>query len=183
MRLAPRAISADEGSALQGNDTLNPSQRHRLLVTCKHIDQLLTNVEQTLDAAASKSVFPEYVGDITPGQRTTIEDHIARLRGELLQVLARQSLAPEEPRISATHAIHVDLTFIEIAITELAPHYMRGYGPVSEQGAKDLHGVIAELQSTVKELHRYLLESSSVNLRNSNDSEAQDPRLFRDEES
>jgi hypothetical protein len=182
--LAARTISADEGSALHENDsTLNPSQRQRLLGTCKHIDRLLGDIEETLNAVASKSAFPEYVGDITPQQRKTIEEHITRLRGQLLRVLARQSLAPEEPRISAAHAIHVGLTFIEIAIAELAPHYMRGYGPVSEQGVSDLHGVIAELQSTVKELHLYLLESSSANLRNSDDSEAEDSHLFRDKES
>jgi len=152
------------------------------LVTCKHIDKLLGNIEETLDAAASRNVFPGYVGDITPQQRKTIENCIARLRGQLLQVLARQSLAPEEPRISASHAIHVGLTFIEIAIAELAPHYMRGYGPVSEQGAADLQGAIAELQSTVKELHRYLLQSSSADQRDSNDASDQDTRRLGNEE-
>jgi len=154
-------MSADEGSGLHKNDiALNPSQRQRLLITCKHIDKLLGDIEGILNAAASRSVFPSYVGDITDPQRRTIEGDIARLRGKLLQVLASQSLAPEQPRISAAHAIHVDLTFIEIAIAELAPHYMRGYGPVSEQGTADLHGVVAELQSTVKGLHRRLFESS-----------------------
>jgi len=46
--------------------TLNPSQRQRLLVTCKHIDSLLGDIEETLNGAASKSVFPSYVGDINP---------------------------------------------------------------------------------------------------------------------
>ncbi len=54
--------------------------------------------------------------------------------------------------------IHVDLTFIDIAIAELAPHYMRGYGPVSEEGAADLNGIVAELQSAIKELTRYMLQ-------------------------
>ncbi|HEY4899314.1 MAG TPA: hypothetical protein VIH91_00715 [Terriglobales bacterium] len=144
--------------------TLNPSQRQRLLITCKHIDKLLGDIEDTLNAAASKSVFPSYIGDITPLQRKTIEDYIGRLRGQLLQVLARHSLAPELPRISATHSIDVGLTFIEIAIAELDPHYMRGYGPVSAEGASDLKGVIAELQSAVKELHRYVLQPGSGEL-------------------
>ncbi len=173
----------EEPELPEQHTTLNPSQRQRLVVTCKHIDHLLRNIEETLNAAASKSVFPDYVADLTARQRKTIEEYIARLRGQLLQVLARQSLAPEDPRISAAHAIHVGLTFIEIAIAELAPRYMRGYGAVSEQGATDLNGVIAELQSTVKELHRYVLESSSARLQSSHDSEAQDPGLFRDEKS
>ena len=57
----------------------------------------------------------------------------------------------------ASHSIDVALTFIEIAIAELDPHYMRGYGRVSDEGATDLYGVVAELQSAVKELHRYIL--------------------------
>src|SRR6266567_547598 len=104
--------------------TLNSSQRQRLLITCKYIDKLLGDVEETLNAAASKSVFPSYIGDITSLQRKTIEDYIARMRGQLLQVLAGQALAPEKPRILESHSIHVGLTFVEIAIAELDPHYM-----------------------------------------------------------
>jgi hypothetical protein len=136
--------------------SLNASQRRRLLITGKHIDHLLGDIEETLNATASKGVFSSYVSDITPMQRETIEDFIAQLRGKLLQVLASQSLAPEEPHISAAHSIEVGLTFIEVAIEELAPHYMRGYGPVSQQGAADLYGIMAELQSVSKELHRYV---------------------------
>jgi GTP-binding protein EngB required for normal cell division len=148
-----------------GHITLNASQRQHLLITCKHIDTLLGNVEETLNTAASKSVFPNYVGDITALQRKTIEDYIARIRGQLLQVLAGQSLAPEPPRISTAHSVHVNLTFVDIAIAELAPHYMRGYGSVSDEGAADLNGIVAELQSAVKELLRYVLQPRIGNLR------------------
>jgi hypothetical protein len=137
---------------------LNPSQRQRLLITCKHIDELLADMEETLNAAASKRIFTSYVDDIPPRQRKTIEEYIAHIRGVLLQVLARQSLAAEEPHISAAHSIHVGLTFIDIAIAELAPRYMRGYGAVSNDAARDLGIAIAELQSTVGELRGYMLQ-------------------------
>jgi len=142
--------------------TLNASQRHRLLITCKHIDGLLGSMEETLNTAASKRIFASYIDDIAPQQRKLIEEYIARIREQLLQVLAGQSLAPEEPGISAAHSIHVGLSFIEIAIAELAPRYMRGYGPVSERAATDLQRMIAELQSVVKELHRYLPQPRSA---------------------
>jgi len=145
--------------------TLNPSQRQHLLITCKHIDKLLGDVESTLNSAASKTVFPNYVNDVTPVQRKTIEDYIARVRGQLLQVLAGQSLAPEKPRVSTIHSIHVNLTFVDIAIAELAPHYMRGYGPISEEGAADLNGIVSELQSAIKELTRYVLQPNTGDLR------------------
>jgi len=144
-----------------GQTTLNAAQRQRLLITCKHIDKLLGDVEATLNAAASRTLFPAYVGDITPSQRKVIEDRIARLRDRLLQVLAGQSLTPETPHISASHSIHVNLTFIDIAIAELAPQHMRGYGPLSQQGAADLNSIVAELQSAIKELSRYVLQPGS----------------------
>ena len=133
---------------------LNASQRQRLLITCKHIDRLLADVEQTLHAAASRSVFPNYVSDIGPRELETIQDRVDRLRQQLLRVLARQSLAPEQPHISATHSIHVNFTFVEIAIAELAPRYMRSYGPVSKEGEAELESIIAELQPVVAELLR-----------------------------
>ncbi len=145
--------------------TLNASQRQRLLITCKHIDKLLGDIEATLNSAASKSVFPSYVADITPIQRKTVEDYIARIRGQLLQVLAGESLAPEPPHISVAHSINVNLTFIDIAIAELAPHYMRGYGPVSDEGAADLNGIVAELESAVKELTQYISRPATGDLR------------------
>ena len=130
--------------------SLNAAQRQHLLITCKHVDKLLGDVESTLNAAASKTVFPNYVNDLTPVQRKTIEDYIARVRGQLLRILSGQSLAPEQPRVTAVHSTHVNLTFVDIAITELAPHYMRGYGPVSEKGAAELNGIVAVLQAAVK---------------------------------
>ncbi|HLI63551.1 MAG TPA: hypothetical protein VKV05_09130 [Terriglobales bacterium] len=135
-----------------GHSSLNASQRQRLLITCKHIDKLLGDIEATLNAAGTNTIFPNYVNDVTPAQRRTIEEYIAHVRDRLLEVLARQSLAPEEPRISARHSIQVNLTFIDIAITELAPRHMRGYGAVSQEGAADLNGIVEELQAAVNEL-------------------------------
>jgi hypothetical protein len=142
--------------------TLNASQRQRLLITCKHIDGLLSDIEATLNTAASKSVFPMHVEDIDPAQRKAIEHHIARMRGQLLQVLAGQSIAPDPPHISAAHSIHVNLTFIDVAIAELAPRYMRGYGAVSEEGAVALNTIVGELESAVKELTHYVLQGGAT---------------------
>lgn len=42
----------------------------------------------------------------------------------------------------ASHVIHTALTFIEIAIEELSPDRMEGYGPVSETGAANARSSI-----------------------------------------
>jgi hypothetical protein len=141
------------------SSSLNPSQRQRLFITCRHIDRLLGDIEATLNATASKTLFPNYIADITTAERATIENDIAAIRAQLLEVLACQSLAPEQPRISAAHSVDVNLTFVEIAIAELAPHYMRGYGAVSAEAAADLHDIAQTLELGVKELHHYVLQT------------------------
>ena len=83
---------------------------------------------------------------------------MAHIRGQLLQALAGQALGPEEPHISAAHSISVNLTFIDIAVAELAPRYVRGYGPVSDEGAADLDRIVNGLQTSVNDLMRFVLQ-------------------------
>ncbi len=127
----------------------DPQQRH-LRVTCQYIDKLLSDVEQVLHAATSPSPFPRYVVDITPAQTRAIEDHIRRLRSQLLRTLAWQHMRPNSPEIPATRAVMTDLAFVDIAIEELKPSYMRGYGAVPEDAVSELNGVVYELRSLVE---------------------------------
>jgi hypothetical protein len=136
--------------------TLNESQQRALRISCAYIDELLNDVEQVLTAAQSKSVFPKYIDDITPAQRKTIEDHIARIRAQVVRVLGGQSIEIDKARITASHAIHTTLTFVEVNIEELSPSRMRGYGEVSRAGAADLNEIRQDLQSVVTALQSYL---------------------------
>jgi hypothetical protein len=133
----------------------DPQQRH-LRVTCQYIDKLLSEIEGVLHAAASKSPFPRYLADIAPAQSRVIEDHIARLRSQLLRTLAWQHMEPNLPDIPATRAVTTDLAFIDIAIEELKPGYMRGYGPVPEDAVSELNGVVHELRSLVEGMERHV---------------------------
>lgn len=141
----------------------DPQQRH-LRVTCQYIDKLLGDIESVLHAAASKSPFPRYVIDITPAQARVVEDHIRRLRSQLLRTLAWQHMKPNPPDIPATRAVMTDLSFIDIAIEELKPGYMRGYGHVAEDAVRELNGVVYELRSLVEGMERYVRQEFGGNL-------------------
>jgi hypothetical protein len=151
-------MSADP--KIRAISSLSDSQQRNLRNACKHMDGLLKEIEAALDPTHTNSAFPKYINDITPVQRKTIEEYLARFRTQLLRILAGQAIQVEEPRIKASHAVHTSLTFIEIAIEELSPSRMRGYGPVSEAGAADLNKVMQDLQSIVKGLHNYVLQSN-----------------------
>jgi hypothetical protein len=143
---------------------LNENQQRRLIITCQYIDKLLGDIEQVLHSATSLSPFPRYVVDITPAQARVIEDYIRRLRSQLLRALDWQHMKPEPPEIPVTRSIMVNLTFIDIAIEELRPSYMRGCGAVPEDAMDELNGVVHELRSLAGSMERYLRQELGTNL-------------------
>jgi GTP-binding protein EngB required for normal cell division len=143
---------------------LNEHQRRRLLVGCEHIDRLLSDVEQILNASTSKSPFPRWSDDTSPVQRKVTKDYIARLRAQLVRVLEGQDIVHPSPTISSIHATRVILNFVDIAAEELKPKYMRGYGELSESTMPELNGIANEIQSMVKKLNIYLAQDLGQDL-------------------
>jgi len=143
---------------------LNEHQKTRLRITCQYIDKLLRDIENILHAATSESPFPRFIVDINPAQVRVIEDHIRRLRSQLVRTIAWQQMKPEPPNIPATRAVLTNLTFVDIAIEELKPHYMKGSGPVPEDAVSELNGVVYELRSLVSGMERYLKQELTTDL-------------------
>ena len=145
---------------------LNDVQQRRLSVTCKYIDNLLCEIEHAMHTAASRSPFPRYVVDVTPAQILLIEDHIALLRAQLLRTLDWQHLKPEQTGITVTRSALTDLAFVDIAIEELKPRYLRGCGAVPEDAVEELNGVIQKLRSLTGSMERCIRQEMSKNLEN-----------------
>jgi GTP-binding protein EngB required for normal cell division len=144
---------------------LNEFQARRLRVTCQYIDKLLSEISEILHASSSKAAFPRFLPDIAPAQSRTIEDYLVRLRARLVRVLDGQGIPRENPSIPASRAVHVALGTIDIAVEELKPHYMHGYGDLPEAAATELNGIVGELRGLVSKLDRYLLEGVGEDLK------------------
>lgn len=145
-----------EPKMIRHQGQLNGSQQRGLLVTCSHIDKSLCDIERALHSATSESPFPRYVVDVTPAQSRAIEGYIHRLRSQLLRTLDWQHMKPEPASVPVTRSMISQLTFIDIAIEELKPRHMRGYGAIPEDAVDGLNGVVGELQSIVGSMERYL---------------------------
>jgi hypothetical protein len=135
---------------------LNDAQRRRLASTCKYIDRLLLDIEHALHPAASQTLFPRYVVDMDAAHIRALEDQIRRFRLQLLRALAWQHMKPEAPESPVTGLLITNLAFVENAIEELKPHYMRGYGAISGDAEDDLNGIIDELRSMAQGMEEYL---------------------------
>jgi GTP-binding protein EngB required for normal cell division len=144
--------------------SLNEAQQRHLLVSIEHADTLLSEIEQILRAASSKTPFPKYRVDVTPAQGKVVDDYIARIRAQMLRVLEGQGIRPSGPQLGAAHSIRVNLAFIRIALTEIGPRYMTGYGAVPESAAAELNGLVAELNALVDKLDGYLAQGLGPDL-------------------
>jgi GTP-binding protein EngB required for normal cell division len=142
---------------VEDSDSLNEHQAHYLLVTCQHIDKILSDIENILNESISQATFPSYCSDLIPAQHKTIRDYITHIRTQLLQILEGQNIEYKNPCIPVSRVIHNRLSSIDIAAEELKPKYMRGYGNLSDSTATELNGIVGELQGLVKRLDRYIL--------------------------
>ena len=143
---------------------LNEYQKGRLRITCHYIDKMLADIDNVLHAATSQSPFPRYRVDVNPAQIRVMEDYIRRFRTELVHAIAWQRMEPEPPEVPATRAVLTSLAFIDIALEELKPSYMRGYGTVPQDAVTELNGVIHELRSLVSGMERYLKQELTADL-------------------
>lgn len=144
---------------------LNEFQARGLSVTCQYIDKMIGEIEQVLNSSASKAAFPKFIKDVTPAQRRTIEDYLARIRAQLTRVLDGQGIPRPEPTIPVSRAVFTALLTIDIAVEELRPSYMRGYGEVSPELVTELEGICGELRGLVSRVNQYLLQDASQDLR------------------
>lgn len=144
---------------------LNESHVRHIISNFQYADKLLSEIEAVLTATASKSVFPKYVPDVTPAQIKAIEDYIARIRAQLVRVLASFGITPPAAQTGSIHAIRVTLAFIRIAIEESAPRHLAGYGPVPESLIPELEGLSNELEGVVAKLDRLLAQGPGHDLK------------------
>lgn len=144
-------------------DGLNPFQANRLLITCRYIDRLLTDIENVLNPIHTKAAFPRYACDVDANLRQTLEDYIAQIRAQLVSILNEQGIAQGPPDIPASRAAHALLDAIDIAVQELRPRDMRGYGTVAHKAARDLDRIVGKLSSLIYEMNHFLSQSVSIN--------------------
>jgi GTP-binding protein EngB required for normal cell division len=149
-----------EGSA----NSLNSNHERRLSVTCRYIDKLLADMESILSVSSSRLAFPQYTPDLTSAQRRVVEDYIGRIRAQLVRALDGQNIERPSADIPVGRSLHSTLTFVDIAVEELKPEYMRGYGEVPPHAAVELNGIAGELQGLVRQLDHYLMRGTGENL-------------------
>jgi GTP-binding protein EngB required for normal cell division len=143
---------------------LNEHQRHHILASCQYVDRLLGDLEVVASSASSGSPFNRYIDDLTPAEKRVFRDYCASIRAQMVRVLERHGIDPGTSPSSARHAIRTGLGLIDIALEEMRPQYMRGYGAMADAAIPELNGLVMELQGIVHRLEGVLSQPSSADL-------------------
>ncbi len=149
---------------MPATDGLNESHRRRLLANAQYADKLVSDIEEILNASESRSPFPKYRPDVSLHEARLIRSHLSRFRDHLSRVLSAIGVEARGARFGSLHSIRVTLTFIRIAIEEMAPEHLRGYGALPDKVASELRGLGAELEGLIGGLERNLALGAAVDL-------------------
>jgi GTP-binding protein EngB required for normal cell division/HSP20 family molecular chaperone IbpA len=150
---------------MEGPETLNSNHKRHLLISAQYVDGLLTDIESILASSLSRSPFPKYQLDITPAQAKLVQDYLARIRAQMVQVLKGLDIVAPPPRFGARHSIRVTLEFAEIAFDECRPEAMRGYGEIPPSLTSELNGLVDEMKSVLRKLNTYLAQGGDHDLK------------------
>jgi hypothetical protein len=135
---------------------LNPAQHNSVLASFRHLDGLLVEAVRILREDGDEELFTQHVADAAPDQVRGLEDSIRDFRLTLLRVLDDWGIDRPNPRTSALHAARVNLRYAEMALEDLRPRALRGYGEVAPQAADEIEGVVAELRELLRHMRELL---------------------------
>jgi hypothetical protein len=126
---------------------LNDNQRRYLLSTFRYVDDLLRNAEHILATAAEASPLNQYQDDFTPEQRKEVQAFIGRVREAMLRILEDHDIRDDHSPISGNHAVSALFLLASVAVEELTPSHLRGYGQLAAEGVQDIQRIVDDLQA------------------------------------
>jgi hypothetical protein len=143
---------------------MNENHQRRLVATFRHVDKLLGEAGHILGAADSASPFAECTPDASPAQRQVIDDYIARVREVMIRVMTDLNLPRPAPVCGALWAAQARIGSAQIAVAEIRPKNMLGYGPLSDADAKAINDLVAELNAALARVMASLVHGSNTDL-------------------
>ncbi|HPA19560.1 MAG TPA: hypothetical protein PLU30_17565 [Verrucomicrobiae bacterium] len=129
---------------------MNENHRHHILITFRYIDDLLAEAQRLVSAADDGSLFETYLRDAQDADRRTILEQIRRTRETMGRILRDLKIVPDRPASGSLWAAQGCLTFAAIAVAELEPGRMRGYGSLSDEDARVFEVIVSELGSALR---------------------------------
>ncbi len=131
---------------------MNESHKRHLAVTLGYIDQALREAMQILDTADSCSPFAKYTQDSSLQQRQIMARQIDTIEQRMAKIMCELDLPQPSPVCGALAAAFSQIGGARIALAEIRPKTMRGYGALSAEDILCVNTILAELDAALQRL-------------------------------
>ncbi|MEP0844107.1 MAG: dynamin family protein [Phycisphaerae bacterium] len=135
---------------------MNEHHQRHIATTLRHIDGVFAEIEGILAALGSGSPLSPYAPDVEPMQRGVVEDHLHRIREEMVEAMKRLGIPLDGRRTSACWSIRNHLLGASIAIAEMEPSHLRGYGALDAGDKTEITRVCADMERLIRRVDSYL---------------------------
>ncbi len=138
---------------------LNEHHKRRLLSTFEHANELLN---RCLDAVnPGPGHYSRYVQDMSDSDIRWIESYLEKIRDQLHDLLLRFEVEIPKPSIASSWVIKTGLISLDIALEDLSPHKLKGYGSVDTVTAKELTWALQEIRRLLNQMFAFLEDAGS----------------------
>lgn len=130
---------------------LGDNHKRRIMVTFQHVSKML---EQSSHAIAREP--SDLHQDVSSGKLASIQNHIEMIREEMRSCLKRLGIVLPERAKPSSWIVKTNMTSIGIALDDLAPSKMKGYGNMDSEAARELTQTLQEIHKAVNTILRTL---------------------------
>ncbi len=134
---------------------LGEFHKRRILVTFQHIERLLNQSVHAL-AQTQSDLQQRNVQDIPPSKQLQIESHIRIIRNQMRGLLKRFQIDLPEPSTPSSWILRTNMTSVDMALEDLHPQKMKGYGEIDSVAAGELTQTLKEIRRQVSQMLKEL---------------------------
>lgn len=143
---------------------LSPLHKNALLSTFLHIESRLKEMESLLPPGKRSSPLDQYLYDLSPSEAKVVEDYFARIRSTMVTCLEKHGIPIEVRRGSLRWSLQTGLNFLRVAVAEVSPDRLRGYGELDESGRQEVLSIQQEIDRLLDRVGAYLSDRLGHNL-------------------
>jgi len=143
---------------------LNPLHKNALLSTFLHIESRLNEMEPMLAQSKRRSPLDQHVHDLSPTEAKVVEDYFARIRSTMVTCLEKHGIPIVVRRVGLRWSLQTSLITLSIAVAEVSPDRLRGYGELDDAGRQEVLSIQQELDRLLDRVSAYLSDRLGHNL-------------------
>ena len=112
-----------------------------------HLLELLEKVREIGESAGNSSVSPKYLHHPDGDRLHAVERFLERFNGDVNRAASRWGIDVDREQIEAIHALSVSLQFVSIALEEMSPSRLSGFGALDPAFEKDYAEFLQQLRT------------------------------------